>query len=597
MAKVNVQGRVYGGQEGSGQAQILTPFDATKFPQQEMAVKEQDKAANLDAMAKRKMPDVEIKEIPEYWQVDPLIKEFSGLEQTVMQNEMKMNEATQERMALNPLDPNNYNRMVELDQEIYKTAADTNNLIRSQKANLEQTMQHKKLWETDKARFDLDSDNYSEDSQYNLAIFPNLSLKEQQQMLVDNGGSLVEQKASYTDWAKSNVAYLKEFGEKLGFSGMPQVDESGQFYYVSSVDGLKYDYDKLNELTLASMWDKAGLLSEIKRQPELEAAIIEYYGKDNINAITKKETYNFLKETDIGKEFVDMHMPEEWRKTKRSAGQMRTAQGRVVTLTPEDLATETEGNEQIFADPNVLQTVNKVFNKNNRLSSGEKVSYSGGYTASKQDYTQQGDSQIPTGFDGVILDQTSNKEIDLATNTVIDKKEGTYITSFVALKDITYQRPDGTFKTIPEGEGLTIEEKKMLQSGKDFTPRRTYIGSGYVTESKTNKTIPTTFIQNSLGYIGASEERANEEFNYQIQEISRWYNYDINGVKAKDIILSNAEARAKAEGRTAIGRDDLYYAQETFDKEMSSGKTPTVMSSGAMPTQTTGGGNFDPTNY
>lgn len=47
---LNSYGRVAGGQEGSGQAQIVQPYDASKFAKLELAQKEKDKEEKAKGM-------------------------------------------------------------------------------------------------------------------------------------------------------------------------------------------------------------------------------------------------------------------------------------------------------------------------------------------------------------------------------------------------------------------------------------------------------------------------------------------------------------------------------------------------------------------
>lgn len=573
MTKINPAGRVYSGQEGSGQAQILKPFDATKFPQQEMAIKEKRKEDLVKEASKLKMVDIKIDAIPEYWNTEALVNQYSELESTVLANEQKVNKLRGEYMSLDPLVEGNRTKLNKLNLEIYRISAETNNLIRSKDREFKETMQHKDLWETEKANFNLDSNNYTEDSIYNLAIFPTLSLEEQQKILTENGGSLIEQKADYTEWAINNIPYLITYGEKLGFTGTPQM--KGGFYGYTTYDGVNYDYEKLTELTLNSMWDKAGLLSEIKRLPQLEQEILSYYNKTNINEVTKRETYEFLKNTEIGQEFVDKHMPPEWLQTKTSYRQMRDdTGGNQIELTPEQLFTRTEGNNQTSAYiSGVLGTVNKLYRKNSNntitVEGEENVIDEGAYNAVPSDYQTTEATVVSIGLEGKIIDPVTGHEIEISANNITDKKNGGYATYWTALKDIKYTTSDGKEKIIKKGTRLSENDLSYLKAGKDYNVGRYYVTNASVRESGTNREVPVINIQSSLGYMGASKKRQDEEYGYEKQVIEKYYNYDINGQKASDIIYEKATEKAKADGRTEFDRYDLWRAKTEFNEEQS----------------------------
>lgn len=582
MAKLNPAGRVYAGQEGSGQAQILKPFDATKFPEQGMAIKEKRKEDLVKEASKLKMSEIKIDDIPEYWNTEALVNQYSDLERTVLENEQKVNKAREEYMSLDPLVEGNRAKLNKLNVEIYKTSAETNNLIRSKDREFKQTMQHKKLWETDKARFDLGSDKFTEDSQYILAIFPTLSLEEQQKIWKENGGSLIEQKANYTDWANNNITYLKTYGENLGFTGQPQ--QVGDFYGFTTADGVKYDYEKLTELTLNSMWDKAGLLSEIKRQPQLEQNILTYYNKKDINEVTKLETYEFLKDTEVGQAFVEKHMPPEWLSTKSTYRQMREdTGGNRVELTPEQLFTKTEGNKQTTTyQSKVLETVNNFYkitsNNTITVAGGEATIYEGAYSAVPSDYQNPEESVVWLGLEGKLLDPVTGNEIKIKTDNITDKKKGAYTTYWTALKDLKYTTSDGKEKIIQKGTYLSNNDLSHFKAGQDYNVGRYYVTNGSVRESGTNKDIPVINVQSSIGYMGAEKTRQDLEYDYEKQVIEKYYDYNINGKKASDIIYEKALEKAKEDKRTEFDRFDLWKAKTEFNEEQSGSSNANVKS-------------------
>jgi len=343
-APVNPYGRVAGGQIGSGQAQVFQPHDVTKFPKQEMAIKEGQQQERAKARQKRDAELPPIKDWSKPWEEDSL--DWSD---TIYSNEKKLQEVQGEVLRLN-----NEKEFLSDDEwhtrnnKVLAKVMEINNERSYYEAEIEKTIQAKTLFTQVATAYRGNEDKFALNSKGNILLYQN-PLKEiqdnaapnwlkdyyeneidkdlptqiQKNMLrekvYEHTDGLIHQKLNFSDYKNKQTTMLESNVELFGSEGKPQLDRESGVLFATNSRGERYDQDDMFN-QIRSEW--AGnnfvlndfiIYNEQHFDEEEQAFAKERYDVDNMAEMSFDQMHEFLLETEVGKSWTASNFfPKGW---------------------------------------------------------------------------------------------------------------------------------------------------------------------------------------------------------------------------------------------------------------------------------------------
>ena len=164
----NPYGEVALGQEGSGLAQIFTPYDATKFDRAVVASGEEQKKEDAKAAKEIKPIEVDIIEAQDYWNTMAYdyTKPFDDL----------LSEGTElSREAIEVSSITDLKEKQRRTNELAFKNAEYNSKKESYKNNVLASTKQREIWRGQQSTWLSNQDKYSEESAYRLNEFTNLN--------------------------------------------------------------------------------------------------------------------------------------------------------------------------------------------------------------------------------------------------------------------------------------------------------------------------------------------------------------------------------------------------------------------------------------
>lgn len=335
MAKSNSYGEVALGQEGLGLAQVLTPYDATKFGTKVIAAKDAQKKADAKEAEKIKPMDFDPAKAAKSWYEiygEKSAEKFHNLGETYV-------DLTIETSAVNLLsDPyEKKQRTAELNKKI--------SMFNVDKANYEdetiQQIAQKDLWTYEKNAYKANPDNFTEKSGVNIDRFIDMNSNEYQEALKKtngdevaarntvlraHGNSLLEPKADIGKFVNFELGKTRQQLQDYGKEYLPT--EIGEHYISTGVDGKKYiSKNKIINGVLTDLYGVNGLLTTLIEDPLYRFDVLAFTGKEHITDVTKDEAYNYFAESPKGKAFVETLVAPEFAKYTVSANEINKNAG------------------------------------------------------------------------------------------------------------------------------------------------------------------------------------------------------------------------------------------------------------------------------
>ena len=357
---LNSYGRVAGGQEGSGQAQIVQPYDASKFAKLELAQKEKDKEEKAKGMKDaRAFKPEEFEKMEKGWIDDAAFysDEVHGLENSMTSNTLKYftNLATIK-------DPD---ALYSANLEVAKERADINYKIRNLNQELDLGMQNKADFDRARSIYDGPDKDKIDEEETSLRLKTFQTLEGQEKLLAKNNGniqetrrdllrqwdnSLVASKFTWDDWQKDRRGVYQGYGKEVTSGGSGINREEGTLYY-SEQYNKTYNLDEITNSETEALLNNRQYQKWIKDNSILADSLMNSYPNKKLEDISQQEVYKWAKESPDFKTYVEANFlpPNVVKQTTRKSQIREDGQGARVS-TDAEIQSSTESTV-ISGDP------------------------------------------------------------------------------------------------------------------------------------------------------------------------------------------------------------------------------------------------------
>ena len=491
MAKTVSAGRVYLGQEGSGQAQILTPFDATKFPQQEMAITEKRKEDEQKQLQdKRKNFKLNVAELENGWAKD---NEFYSKEFDRINNET-VNLYLKYAQMENITDVNDYNKAM---YEIRAEEAALNKDIAKYNKLQDAGIQNQGIYNESLAIIQ-SPENLNKIMQQESAENLHNFVYPPQKVIDEAGGDIQEARNIYLRDYLGGKIPVNRFNHNSQFqvpmqktiAEMIQTSSGSNIKYNSELGGYettdyelsKFDKNQMREIVLTNAANNPELLKFYLTDPKLLASIKEYTGVDNPKEIPlygEGSVYEWFTESPVAEKYrQDQYYLKDQTSSSKSFSQDRNANGGSNIVTQIN-----EGNKEMPMEGSVSLEVTRTF--------GERAVKPKVKANSKVTTNFKGQQSVQ----GKLWRVSSNTESSLRTGEMPNGTEVSLVdqslevnTVPVAANDITYTVLGKTFD-LKEGTPIPVEllnDKNFVQQNYNNLGYQNY-ASGIFLDADNNK--------------------------------------------------------------------------------------------------------------
>lgn len=566
---LNSYGRVAGGQEGSGQAQIVQPYDASKFAKLELAQKEKDKEEKAKGMKDaRAFKPEEFEKINEYWVEDA---KFYAKETQALTKDMTTNTLEYYNNLATIKDPD------ALFDANLKVAEDRSRInARAKQLNEELTlgMQNREFYEKSQALYDSKQGDWDGDETearrnefLNIETRPDL-IKEAggnkqaaRRLLVEEyGGSLVVEKWDQAKHTTTSIA-ANEARSTTTTSGFPTFDlEKGMIYQNKSTNTY-HNLQQAVDHDMNIIQNSRQYQNFLKSNPKLRDDIQGYYGDKPIDKMPEAELLKWAAQSDVYKNFVKgTYLGGDETSYVRTASQSNEGGSGLKKI--DENAPIKKTDLQTFLSGMTVPGASAPMTDAEKKANGLKISIWNDFKAALQ-ADSVGDFGNVTGLNP----QQYTKADHLSSNATVAKGEGFKAYDPLTAQEITDQIDVAAYNEVGEGFVTNIyiankpftymdSNKKTVRvdvgdelpeqfiQGKsplvDYTTKMVYYGTAKGNPLN-SEYINIIFVQDQSGYTNQTENTYDTEWYNDKATRKQVYNSVlIDGQPAGDWIQNKA---------------------------------------------------------
>lgn len=589
----NSYGRVAGGQEGSGQAQIFQPYDASKFAKLEIAQKEKDKEEKAKGMKDaRAFKPEDFEKIDKGWIDDAA---FYADKEHVLETDMTSNTLKYYNNLATISDPD---ALYAANLEVAKERADINNRIRNLNQELDLGLQNKDAFDKARSVYDTaDKSSFDEKETANrLRTFQ--TLDGQEDLLARNNGnvqetrrdllrqwdnSLVASRFKWDDWQKERRGVYEGYGKEVTTGGSGINQEEGTLYY-SEKYNKTYNLDEITNSEAESLLNNSQYKEWIKDNDVLADSLMNAYPNKNLDDITQQEVYKWAKENPDFKTYVEANfLPPNITKQTTRKTQTRESGAGAKELSDAEIQSKTESTV-ISGDPEVVAEwkrknpfMAQYFGRAGEQNTGSQEGLWGGHMLTNGDVYNAVDA---TGVTGI------NTQYENPINGAKEVVDGNYTITSPGVAGIRKQLKNDIIvngKEYKKGQYVSDDVVAGLKVGKDYKVISGTISEGYGNvwikvgdENKKDKksliikkdAIEDTNLKPETKQKAYKNEKRANELEYKDSKVI------VNGQQynAIDLINDYAAQIAAENGETEISYESYRKGKDEFESALESGE-------------------------
>jgi hypothetical protein len=488
----NAYGRVAGGQEGSGQAQIFQPYDATKYDAALVAANErkaEQKAKGLkDARAFK--PEA-FEDLTTPWQADATLL---SMEMRDIENRKVLNELAYYNNMANISDPD---KLYEANLKVAQERAVLNSDIRDLENEVQLGLQNKEVFEVAENKYATTENPDQYDSEvtarrmkefYTLEghedLIKKYGIQGARQYLLKNewGGKLLEPTFNFAEYRDDVTTTNAKFGEEKKNAGV-RVDEERGLLIRGESSSTTYNLTEIVKAEVNSLDTKETYRNWAKGKfsKELLAA---YPDAKSVKDISEAQLLKWAETAPEFQTFVqESFLPKDKYSYVESGSQLRQDGAGSKVLTVDEIQSESEASN-IFGLTEGEAGWNEFLTKNPILAEWTKMQQTSG--SSKMKESVFGAYQLTNGDVMNATDATGkagkNTQYEDPMTGQRRNIEGSYIITAPGFAGIKYMLLKDTVidgKTYKKGDYINSEVIGDLKPNLDYRPISTTTTQGY----------------------------------------------------------------------------------------------------------------------
>jgi hypothetical protein len=566
---LNSYGRVAGGVEGSGQAQIVQPYDASKFAKIELAQKEKEKEEKAKGMKDaRAFKPEEFEKVNEYWVEDA---KFYSNETQAITKDMTGNTMQYYNNLATIKDPD---ALYEANLKVAEDRSRINARVKHLNEEVTLGMQNKEFYEKSQALYDSDQNKWDADETearryefLNIETRPDLieqaggNKQAARRLLVaEYDGSLVAERWDQAKHTTTSIA-SNEARATTTTSGFPTFDLDKGMIYQNKSTNTYHNLQQAVDHDMNIIQNSRQYQKFLKSNPKLRDDIQSYYGNKPIDEMPEGELLKWAAQSDAYKNFVKgTYLGGDETSYVRTASQSREGGSGLKKL--DENAPIIKTDLQTFLSGMSVPGASSAMTDKEKKDNAVKISIWNDFKSALQTDSAgnfgnvaglnpqpyaKGDQMSANatvakgkGFKAYdpLTGQEITNQIDVAAYKEVGQGFATNI--YIANKPFTYTDAKGKVVRVDVGDELPeqlIQGKKPLD---DYTTKMVYYGTAQG-NPLSSENLNIIFVQDQSGYTNQTENADETQWNNDKVARKQVYNsVMIDGQPAGDWIQKKA---------------------------------------------------------